>query len=119
MEEQETVVRNARAQFNNNWDNGALDIRTQADFNRFTTTVKVLQGRYNHLATLYSNLGNAWLSLGNVENQQNGVVESIQNALDESTTFQGQSRQALNLAEQFNANLGDPPVVSDAQGRRR
>jgi hypothetical protein len=118
-EEQETQVRNTRAQFDTDWGNGVLDIRTQADYNRFVTTVRVLQSRYSRLAALYRELGNAWFGLQDVETGQNGVAESIQNALAESATLLEQSRQAANLADQFNATLADPPVVPDAQGRRR
>ena len=118
-EEQETVVGDTRAQFDIDWDNGALDIRTQADYNHFVTTVGVLQARYSDLATLYRALSTTWLSLQAVENQQNGVVDSIRNALAESATFLEQARRAANLADSFNATLGDPPVVPDAHGQRR
>jgi hypothetical protein len=119
VDEASTEVDRLYRDLHNDFGAGDLDIRIQANYNEFLRRIKEMQDQYDVMAKQLIALADAYSRLREVEAAQNPIDQSMTYAENTANAFRTQAQQANDLARAMRVQVGDPPVVPDALGRRR
>ena len=109
-----------RIQFNQDRNNGNLNIRNQAGYDDYIARCNVIQTEYGRVWQAADDIRKAWEGLRDIEQRQpNPVPRSVHQATLEANGAANVAQQARGWQEQARSDKGQPPVALDALGRAR